>query len=164
MSGRWKEKLGALLRNKYLVIGLLVFGLVYVAYDQGMAATSSKEFCTSCHVMKDVGDSLVKSTHKNLSCGDCHVPHDALDKIVYKTKSGISHIYHNTFDENLPADFVAKDSSKQVIQQRCIDCHSSTVSKINHDTGASCISCHRDLPHNTGRLQKENKAGPAHKQ
>lgn len=154
-------KLVTALKNKYLIAGLLVFGLVYVAYDQGMAATSSKEFCTSCHVMADVGATLSKSTHKNLSCGDCHIPKDTLNKVVYKAKSGMSHIYHNTFDDKLPADFVAKESSQKVIQQRCIDCHSSTISKMSHDTGTSCISCHRDLPHNTGRLQKEKKAEPA---
>ncbi|GAX90858.1 cytochrome c3 family protein [Effusibacillus lacus] len=150
------EKLKKFVKNKYVIGILVVIGLSYFLWDTGMEATSSTSFCTSCHVMNEVGVTKAVSTHSNLACGDCHVPQDnAVRKVMFKAKSGLSHIYNNTFNNDLPFTFVAKAESNKVIQQRCAECHSATVSTINHDKDRDCTSCHRNLPHNNRRIKTD---------
>ena len=81
-----------------LVAGLFIGSTGFASFVQH---TSSLDFCTSCHEMKDsVYEEYKKTTHySNKSgvravCSDCHVPHVWQDVIVRKI-AAVKDVYHH---------------------------------------------------------------------
>ena len=73
-----------------MVLGLMFWG----AFNTGMEATNSIDFCISCHEMRDTVYQEYKETihYKNRSgvraaCPDCHVPKGWTHKFVRKIKA-----------------------------------------------------------------------------
>ncbi len=84
---------------KYSVLVLLGGGFIVgvgsvIAFEFGMYATNTEEFCTSCHEMRDNPGMLLKGTthFKNKSgvrptCSDCHVPREFVPKMIRKIQA-----------------------------------------------------------------------------
>jgi cytochrome c nitrite reductase small subunit len=82
-------------------------------------------------------------------CNDCHTPHDLIPKYFVKARSGFNHVTAFTLGE-IPNAIRAKESSREIIQENCIRCHSETVSNIadgQMDAERYCFECHRDVAH-----------------
>ena len=81
------------------VLSLLAVGLVIgvagvLTFDATMHATSTEEFCTSCHEMEINPFAQVKKTahHSNkagiaATCSDCHVPKEFVPKMIRKIEA-----------------------------------------------------------------------------
>jgi cytochrome c nitrite reductase small subunit len=106
--------------------------------------------CNNCHVMDAAYEGWYHSGHKNwTTCSDCHTPHAFVPKYMEKTRSGYHHVTAFTFG-NIPDAIRAKESSKQVVQDNCIRCHSETVADIIDfpmSMDRYCFECHRTVPH-----------------
>ena len=67
--------------------GLLFWG----AFNTGMEATNSEEFCASCHapIVAEIRETIHYSNRSGVRaiCSDCHVPHEWSDKIVRKVQA-----------------------------------------------------------------------------
>ncbi len=66
--------------------GLLFWG----AFNTGMEATNTEEFCSGCHapIVAEIQETIHYSNRSGVRaiCSDCHVPHEWTDKIVRKYK------------------------------------------------------------------------------
>lgn len=143
--------------KKLLVVIALFTGIVISALTvKTLAYTDSPDFCSSCHIMDDVYDSMMASTHAGISCGDCHLPSDNIvNKLTFKAKSGMSHVYYNTLGTaKIPEVLVATDDSEEAINSNCISCHEQTVDNVDHFAKDSCMDCHREIPHGKGFKKK----------
>lgn len=146
------KKLLAIDKRLLLLLGLFVGIIISVVTAKGLAYTDSAEFCKSCHIMNNVYDSFVDSTHAELACADCHLPHDSLvSKYTFKAKSGIGHVYYNTLGvEEIPGVLHPTDGSKEAINSNCMSCHKSTLDNVSHDAKETCTECHQTVPHGKG--------------
>ena len=67
--------------------GLLFWG----AFNTGMEATNSEEFCGSCHapIVAEIRETIHYSNRSGVRaiCSDCHVPHEWTDKIIRKVQA-----------------------------------------------------------------------------
>ena len=69
----------------------IVLGIVgLLAFDYTMYATSTDEFCVSCHEMDSPYAQLRNSKHYNnamgiqATCSDCHLPQEFVPKMIRK--------------------------------------------------------------------------------
>ncbi|WP_044469912.1 NapC/NirT family cytochrome c [Mannheimia massilioguelmaensis] len=154
-----------------LVIGaVLLFTTQYI-----MKATSSQEFCLSCHSMEQPHAEYEGTVHfanaKGIraECSDCHVPHDgiayvkakivALKDVWYTMTGKLSD--QDAFEKHrlemaqrVWEDMKANDSAT------CKSCHSfdamvlsdqkeaaQKMHKLAQETNQTCIDCHKGIAH-----------------
>ncbi|MBM7867709.1 cytochrome c nitrite reductase small subunit [Heliobacterium gestii] len=155
---RWKQWLSGWRRHaKWWQLGLfaavIAVGIGVLIGRQPLKglvyALDRPELCASCHVMEPHYESWYHSAHRTVNCNDCHTPHNFIGKWFTKARAGIvdTWVY---FIGPMPAQFRAKSHTLEILQDNCIRCHETFVSRIG-DTrrggGLYCFSCHRDVPH-----------------
>ncbi len=160
------------------VLGLIVLGaaggiIAAAGFDTAMKATSSQEFCLSCHEMKQFAwqESLHKAHAANragfeVSCGECHIPKAFVPKMRRKIIAAreVWHHWLGTIDsaekyehhrqrmaERVWADMEADNSAA------CRNCHQLDKMRVPDpilqmhrnalDGGMTCINCHRGIAH-----------------
>ena len=159
-----------------LAAGVILGGLGVIAFDATMHATSTDEFCVSCHELEvNALAEFVGTPHhtnasgKVASCSDCHVPREFVPKMIRKVRA-VGEIYHHVlgtidtpekYDEHRMwmanktwAYMNARDS------QECRNCHdvnswdlalqSEKAQKYHAEAlsrGKTCIDCHKGLAH-----------------
>lgn len=113
-------------------VALAVFCAV-TAYS--LKATSTVEFCTSCHEMKLHQEELKFSTHakdkdgKEITCSNCHIPAGYGPRYLsVKIYSGVKDLFVH-FTENPES---IDRGRQQLVARRFLD-------------DANCLSCHEDL-------------------
>ena len=95
-------------------------------------------------------ETMLNSSHAQLSCNDCHLPHENIvSKLVTKARVGLGHIYYNSFaSSKVPDVLQATDWTIEVVDENCKTCHENTVSMVEHgDAKELCTDCHRSTPH-----------------
>lgn len=110
--------------------------------------------CNNCHVMDAAYEGWYHGGHKNAAtCGDCHTPHALIPKYWVKAQSGYHHVTAFVFG-NIPNAIRAKESSREVVQENCVRCHTETVSSVlsgpmytQAESGRYCFECHRSVAH-----------------
>ncbi len=134
----------------------VILALIAVA-GVGMYATNftaylgnDPEACNNCHVMDAAYASWYHGGHRQWAvCNDCHTPHDLIPKYYVKAMSGYHHVSAFLLGD-IPVAIRAKESSRQVVDENCIRCHTTTVSDISvgqMSGGRYCFECHRDSAH-----------------
>jgi len=128
-----------------VVIGVGMYVTDFTAYLGSNPAT-----CNNCHVMDAVYEGWYHSSHHEwANCTDCHTPHALIPKYIVKAESGYHHVTAFTFGK-IPNAIRAKESSKKIVQENCIRCHSETVDNILAGSMAfdrNCFDCHREVSH-----------------
>lgn len=188
-----KRVLGALFSpsSKYSMATLLAGGLVLgvggvVAFEYTMYATSTDEFCTSCHEMRDnPGMLMVGTTHyRNSSgvtpgCSDCHVPVEFGPKLVRKIQASREVWGAITGKINTPEKYAAhrqEMKDREIARLRandsreCRNCHvvenmqassqsakAQSFHKVLGTGKRTCIDCHAGLTH-TPREEQVSQA------
>jgi cytochrome c nitrite reductase small subunit len=106
--------------------------------------------CNNCHVMDAAYEGWYHGGHKAWTdCSECHTPHAFIPKYIVKAQSGYHHVTAFTFG-NIPDAIRAKESSREVIQENCVRCHSATVADIMAgplEFDRNCFDCHRNVAH-----------------
>jgi cytochrome c-type protein NapC len=167
--------------GKYSVATLAGGGLVLgvaavVAFDYTMHATSTEEFCTSCHVMADnAGMMLVGTTHfSNESgvrptCSDCHVPKEFGPKMIRKIQASREVWGYITGVIDTPEKYAAHApvmKEREIARlkandsRECRNCHdvnqmnfaqqsakAQSYHKVLQSGKRTCIDCHAGLTH-----------------
>lgn len=163
--------------TRRIVAALMVAGLSGMGFILMLTefdhATSTEEFCTTCHSMELVAKAYRESSHYNppsgvrASCGDCHVSEGVLTATfdhVMGTKDLIAQIFGPDYDNpvvsalHLPdAAFAARKWFKERNSATCKRCHvqeaiagrrSDTLAVHREDAkGKSCIDCHINIVH-----------------
>jgi len=137
-----------------LIIGILalvtVLGVGLYVTDFTAYMGNNPTTCNNCHVMDAVYESWYHGGHRLwANCNDCHTPHALIPKYIVKAQSGYHHVTAFFFG-NIPPAIRAKTSSREVVQENCIRCHSETVSDIMAGEPAFdryCFDCHRSVAH-----------------
>jgi cytochrome c-type protein NapC len=167
--------------GRYSVLALLSCGLVLgvvsvIGFNVTMHATSTEEFCTSCHEMSDnPGMMLVGTTHhKNESgvrptCSDCHLPREFVPKMIRKIEASREVWGHFTGIIDTPDKYAAhapKMKDREIARlkandsQECRNCHDTEHMLFSMQTAKAreyhqaienqnktCIDCHAGLTH-----------------
>lgn len=185
-----KGWLGELLRPSatHSVLALLLAGiglgaLGVVGFNVTMHATSTEEFCTSCHTMETPFAQLKKTTHHSNSsgvsagCSDCHLPKEFAPKMIRKIEASREIWGEITGVIDTPEKYAAhapQMKQREIARlrandsQECRNCHSvnrmltalqSSKAQAFHQAmstnGKTCIDCHAGIAH------PSNLAGPA---
>ena len=140
---------------KYIVLSIIIVLLVVVGI--GLYVTDFTAYlgnnpttCNNCHVMDAVYESWVHGGHALwANCNDCHTPHALIPKYIVKAQSGYHHVTA-FISNNIPDAIRAKVSSKKVVQENCIRCHTETVSAMIDNAmplERYCFDCHRTVAH-----------------
>ncbi|MGV6847936.1 MAG: NapC/NirT family cytochrome c [Marinibacterium sp.] len=158
------------------VAGIIFWG----GFNTAMEATNTKEFCISCHEMRDfVYEEYTGTIHDvNRSgvgavCSDCHVPKDWTHKIIRKIKASKELYGKMVGSINTPEKFDAKrihlamnewQRMKSTDSRECRNCHDfesmmpefqKPRARQQHlnamKVGQTCIDCHKGIAHSNIR-------------
>lgn len=130
-----------------LLAGGLVIGVVFSGvFAWGLNATDQRQFCASCHLMREAAVTQKMGPHANLTCNECHAPHALIAKIPFKAKAGFEDVMGNIAGKDLPIP--PSKTQRDVVQQNCIVCHgpiNKTVASMA--VKPYCVDCHRSVAH-----------------
>jgi len=161
-----------------LLIGLVVGVGSAVGFYVSLEATSTTEFCTSCHQMANGPFVMLKDTshYSNESgvapgCADCHVPKAFVPKIIRKIQASRevwSTITGKIDTKEKYLAHVAAMKGREIARlkandsQECRNCHDVTRMRLDEQSpkarqfheamlqqGSTCIDCHQGIAHMT---------------
>lgn len=137
---------------KFILLGIVVAVVGMALSGAGFVYSSGPAFCGSCHSMEYVYHTWQASNHKQITCSDCHVPHDSIVSMMYvKSANGMRDVYHE-FLKDYPDTLYFTPEGKEITEENCLRCHSSTVENTQMAAGGqSCIKCHRGVVHGQNR-------------
>lgn len=152
-----------------------------------MKATSSPEFCVSCHSMSHPQAEWEGTVHFSnrkgirAECADCHVPHEGIDYVKAKFVA-LKDVWHTFVTNKLP-DQEAYEQHRLEMAQRvwqemkesdsatCRSCHSfeamvvseqkeaaQKMHKLAQETNQTCIDCHKGIAHFMPEMPVDNAA------
>ncbi|MEH0722423.1 NapC/NirT family cytochrome c [Vibrio alginolyticus] len=151
--------------------GLLFWG----AFNTGMEATNTEEFCSGCHapIVAEIQETIHYSNRSGVRaiCSDCHVPHEWTDKIVRKVQASkelFAHFVTKTIDT--PEKFQERRGHlaerewarmKKNDSLECRNCHEfefmdysqqGSRAAEQHSTALAsgektCVDCHKGIAH-----------------
>ncbi|MGL4456549.1 MAG: cytochrome c-type protein NapC, partial [Plesiomonas sp.] len=172
----WWRKPSRLALGTLLIIGFIGGIAFVVTFNTTMHATSTEQFCISCHEMKDnVYQEYIETAHFNnrsgvkATCPDCHLPQDFTHKMIRKVQAS-RELYAKVFgivDTPLKFEEHRKVMAerewarlKATNSQECRNCHNfdnmdftaqKTVAAKMHEKaitdGQTCIDCHKGIAH-----------------
>ena len=163
------------------VLSLLLLGLVagigaVLAFDATMHATSTDEFCTSCHELEtNTLPQFQRSIHYSnaagaaAGCSDCHLPQEFVPKMIRKVEAAREVWGHFTGIIDTPEKYRAHAPAMKAREiarlqandsQECRNCHDtermllpaqSAKAREYHkamlNNGKTCIDCHTGIAH-----------------
>ncbi len=158
------------------IAGILFWG----GFNTAMEATNTKEFCISCHEMKDTVFQEYKTTIHAANrtgvsavCSDCHVPKDWSHKILRKIQASQEVWGKLTGSISTPEKFDARRLElakhewarmKNSDSRECRNCHTfegmnpenqKPRARKSHmaamEAGNTCIDCHKGIAHQNVR-------------
>ncbi len=157
-----------------LVIGIVIGVAGLLTFDATLHATSTEEFCVSCHEMEIPFAQLKQTAHYNnrsgvtASCSDCHLPQEFIPKMVRKIEAAREVWGTITGVIDTPEKYAAHlevMKAREIARlqandsQECRNCHtpermlsiSGEEPKRFHRALASgrrtCIDCHEGIAH-----------------
>lgn len=150
--------------------GLLFWG----AFNTGMEATNTEEFCSGCHapIVLEIQETIHYSNRSGVRaiCSDCHVPHNWTDKIVRKVQASKELVAFAMGTISTTEKFQARRAHlaerewkrmKDNNSQECRNCHEfafmdfseqASRSVKQHSTALAngdktCVDCHKGIAH-----------------
>lgn len=144
--------------------GVLLAGLVGVLvgasgvtfrYAEGLSYLSNDpRACVNCHIMREQYDAWRKASHHaHATCNDCHVPAGFVGRYATKVEHGWRHSKGFTL-QDFHEPIRITESSRRIVGENCVRCHSAFVGDIlaHHGAaGADCIHCHAEVGHGAAR-------------
>ncbi len=155
-----------------IILGVILWG----AFNTGMEATNTLNFCISCHEMEStVYQEYKHSVHATnpsgvrAGCPDCHVPKQWVPKLIRKVQAS-AEVYHwimGSIDTKqkfeAKREFLANRvwaSMKKTDSRECRNCHDFNImdlqgqarfaARIHTDAieeKKTCIDCHKGIAH-----------------
>ena len=150
--------------------GLLFWG----AFNTGMEATNTEQFCSGCHapIVKEIRETIHYANRSGVRaiCSDCHVPHNWTDKIVRKVQASKELAFHFIGTIDTDEKFKARrghlahrewQRMKENNSQECRNCHQFDYMDFSeqgpravrqHSTALAggdktCVDCHKGIAH-----------------
>ena len=79
--------------------GLIIGVLIFAGFGKAVEATSTNDFCASCHVHPQATASWKQGVHYatqsgyRVSCAECHLPPKGEGYIIEKAKTGMRDLW-----------------------------------------------------------------------
>jgi nitrate/TMAO reductase-like tetraheme cytochrome c subunit len=139
---------------KFMTLALFFVVIFVILGFSGIKATSSSQFCSTCHEMKPEYYTWKASTHSEVDCVSCHTD-PALKKLAKDKADGIVELYKNQTNT-----FTAPiHMTKEIPNSACNKCHDMSKRQVTpsgdliipHDKhinkGIECVQCHSGVAH-----------------
>ena len=116
--------------------GIIVGILLIWGGNKAVEATSTNEFCMSCHIHPKADNSYKQSMHYitnsgvRVKCVECHLPIKGEGYLPQKIRTGLRDLYGMWFKDS--ADFNWEEKSRLEFA-------------VNHVYESGCVSCHENL-------------------
>ncbi|EAS44495.1 cytochrome C [Photobacterium profundum] len=164
-----------------LLMGFMGGLLFWGAFNTGMEATNTEEFCSGCHapIVKEIRETVHFSNRSGVRaiCSDCHVPHNWTDKIVRKVQASkelFAHYVTKTIDteekfKERRGHLAEREwhRMKENNSQECRNCHNFEYMDFSeqgprsvkqHSTALAsgdktCVDCHKGIAHKLPDMQ-----------
>ncbi|RXJ01678.1 cytochrome C [Anaerobacillus alkaliphilus] len=135
---------------------LLIAGIIVLALSLnfGVHATSTSQFCSSCHMMTPQALTWEVSSHSSVECKDCHVA-PGIENLVDAKVGGLRELYHTVTDS-----YVAPIRMPSLIpDESCLRCHNMRTRdvsasgdilidhQIHQEKEIKCVTCHDGVAH-----------------
>ncbi|MBW2271115.1 MAG: NapC/NirT family cytochrome c [Deltaproteobacteria bacterium] len=159
-----------------VAVGAALGGAAAVSFSAAMEATSTDEFCVSCHEMRDnaLAELVGTSHHTNragfrAACGDCHIPREFFPKMWRKIRAATEVYHHLKGTIDTPEKYEAYRMTMATKtwtgmnandSRQCRYCHDETSWDLELQSekaqeyhvgplarGKTCIDCHKGLAH-----------------
>lgn len=157
-------------RNYIFIFGILIGLLAVIGADKAIVATSSNQYCSSCHSHPHSTTSWKLSTHYEnkggvvVKCVDCHLPVGGIDYLTTKIKFGVKDAYGEIFKDTSEIDWEQKSKLEHAVnftfKESCIRCHQNLfpleLTKEGNEAHLyytqipekiHCINCHLNVGH-----------------
>ena len=158
-----------------VTLGFIAGAIAWQQFNNVMDATSTEEFCVSCHSMETPLEELKQTVHWSNSsgvratCPDCHLPHDKTAKYARKMQASrevlaeLSGKYNEegSFEEHR-AEMAEREWARFAANgsKECKNCHSydrmnfekmskaaQKAMKPAAERNQSCVDCHKGIAH-----------------
>jgi len=173
---RKSKKTGRIL----FLLGVIVTALLVFFGNKAVVATSTDDYCASCHIHPHSTDSWKLSTHVDnkrgirVRCVDCHLPPHGEGYLVEKAKTGARDVWAKWFRDPESFNWEAKSQIEHAkghtFEASCIHCHQNNyplgLTKEGRDAHLyyerqagelHCINCHITVGHyDPDRLHAKN--------
>lgn len=139
---------------KFATLTLLFLAVFFGLSFVGLEATSSSEFCSSCHEMKPQFYTWKASSHSEVDCVSCHVV-PGVENYAKAKGNGLVEAYKKQMDT-----YVAPIKMPNLIpDEACETCHNIESREVTpsgdiiiphskHKTeGVKCVQCHSGTAH-----------------
>lgn len=177
-GSRWKRLLKPSPTHSVLLlvaIGIALGAVGVIGFNATLHATSTDEFCTSCHEMSTPYAQLQQTPHyqnasgNHATCSDCHVPKEFVPKMIRKVEAAREVWGSITGIIDTPEEYAAhlpvmKEREIARLQandsQECRNCHNpermvaelqSSMAQRFHQPkrvkDKTCIDCHDGVAH-----------------
>lgn len=163
-----------------MTLGALLGVALCAAAWQGDRATSTDEFCASCHVHPHATASWKKSPHYDndsgvfVHCVQCHLPPKGLVYLREKVRTGVRDVWGVVFGDPASIDWEARGhfehARTHTYQASCVACHQNLFpiglseegdeAHLHYEHHASellCISCHLGVGHESRKESARKK-------
>jgi len=162
------------------LLGVLFAALVFFLGNKAVTATSTDEFCASCHIHPHSTQSWKLSTHYDnqrgirVHCVDCHLPPHGEGYLVQKARTGMRDVWGKLFKDPESFNWEAKSqieyAKTHTYQASCTRCHQNNfplgltekgreahLYYEDHADELQCINCHITVGHyDPDRLHDQN--------
>lgn len=158
-----------------VTLGFIAGAIAWQQFNNVMDATSTEEFCVSCHSMETPLKELKQTVHWSnnsgvrATCPDCHLPHDKTPKYARKMQASrevlaeLSGKYNEegSFEEHR-AEMAEREWARFAANgsKECKNCHSydrmnfekmskaaQKAMKPAAERNQSCVDCHKGIAH-----------------
>lgn len=179
------------MKKRYIVligiIGVVIGWLTLSGTAAVLHATSTTEFCVSCHTMDkpllEYQSSVHFSNQKGIraECSDCHIPQEPLDYLITKIRAS-KDIYHEFITGKIDTDAKYEEhrlgmaetvwaQMRENDSATCRSCHSwdametydqSKSAQELHvyaqENNQTCIDCHKGVAHFAPQIELDTSA------
>lgn len=163
------------MKKKFLlwfIPGLLAGAVIIMGGLVAVRATSSNEFCMSCHIHPEADAAWKKSTHfitqsgMRIACVECHLPPEGDGYLPAKISTGMRDLWGYLMKDSSEFNWTEKRRLEAargyVFESSCIDCHENLFppkltregedahlyyQQASDKENFHCINCHLDAGH-----------------
>jgi formylglycine-generating enzyme required for sulfatase activity len=157
----------------WFIAGLAAGAIILLGMGKAVEATSTNDYCASCHVHPQATASWKQGVHYatksgyRVSCAECHLPPKGEGYLIEKAKTGTRDLWSHWTKDSTEFDWDAASTleraSKHVYNSTCLKCHENlfpaTLTREGSDAhlyykqmtekgeDMQCISCHLNAGH-----------------
>lgn len=168
-----------------LLAGIFIGAGMIIGVNKAVFATSTDEYCQSCHVHTGADEAWTKSSHYSnesgvrVGCAECHLPpKGSFSHFSTKVKTGLHDLYAYHFKDHESFEWEKKQQLEYAVNivsnKSCEKCHQNLYpdglsddggkAHLYYDANAEeldlhCINCHLDVGHHLPGYEHKKMTG-----